>query len=422
MKRMTNSTWGKNTYDLFPELASSLLHFIETLHGALIEKGVKQVFFLSREGQPLMRMFEMYQARVGGQITTHYLEVSRRSTLLPSLAPLTEEKFETLFRQYRRISLLEFLSSLGLQAQTRSIAKALGLPEGNEALREEDFPTSLTFTILKTLPQFQQLYESQRATRRRAFIAYLSELSGGTLPDRLVIVDVGWKGTIQDNLYALLCCDDGAPVKSITGYYLGLVAHGAAGPCNDKHGLLFSGVDSRSPGFSVFNENRALFEVVLAADHGSIVSYEIDELGRGRAVRGQFEEGEMLAAEVFPVLRNVFAHYQRLVNELPVGQLGAGKPFKAVVRSHARMVFKPTSRERAWFSSVFHVENYGVFERSGFSTLTKRPGIAARLRFMLSLLCRRDVGVLGFWPWNTLRERGGFVAATAYAIIRRLQN
>lgn len=421
MKRTTDGTMGPNAYDLFPELSSSLLYFIETLHGALIEQGVKQVFFLSREGQPLMRMFEMYQERIGGQVTAHYLEVSRRSTLLPSLAPLTEEKFETLFRQYRRISLLEFLSSLGLEAQTRSIAQALGLPEGSEALREEDFPTSSTFTALKALPQFQQLYESERATRRRAFIAYLSELSGGTPPDRLVIVDVGWKGTIQDNLHALLCCDDGTPVHSITGYYLGLVAQGAAGPRNDKHGLLFSAVDSRSPGFSVFNENRALFEVVLAADHGSIVSYEIDEAGRGRAVRGEFEEGEMLATEVFPVLRNVFAHYQRLTSALPAGQFGPGQPFKAVVRAHARMVFKPTPRERAWFTSVFHVENYGVFERSGFSTLIKRPGIAARLRFVLNLICRRDVGALGFWPWNTLRERGGFMAATVYAAIRRLE-
>jgi hypothetical protein len=200
--------------------------------------------------------------------------VSRRSTLLPSLAPLAEENFETLFRQYRRISLLEFLSSLGLEAQIRSIAQALGLPNGAEGWREDDLPTSPTFSALKALPQFQTLYESERVARRSAFIDYLSELSDGTPPARLVIVDVGWKGTIQDNLFALLCRNGDTPVRALTGYYVGLVAKGAAGPNNDKYGLLFSSVNAPSPKFRVFSENRALFEVVLAADHGSIVSYE----------------------------------------------------------------------------------------------------------------------------------------------------
>ena len=95
-------------------MADTLLYWVSELHRKLIENGVKQVFFLSREGQPLKQMFDCYCARVGVPIQSRYLEVSRRSTLLPSLNALSEERFETLFRQYRRMSLLEFLSSLGL--------------------------------------------------------------------------------------------------------------------------------------------------------------------------------------------------------------------------------------------------------------------------------------------------------------------
>jgi predicted HAD superfamily hydrolase len=121
MKHIANSAIAKANYDLFPELATTLLYFIARLHDALVEQGVRQVYFLSREGQPLKRMFDLYQNKVSGSITSYYLEVSRRSTLLPSLEPLAEEGFETLFRQYRRISLFEFLSSLGLEAQMRRI-------------------------------------------------------------------------------------------------------------------------------------------------------------------------------------------------------------------------------------------------------------------------------------------------------------
>jgi hypothetical protein len=421
MKSTTAGVIAQTNYDLFPELVMPLFYFIETLHATLVEQGIERVYFLSREGQPLMRMFEMYRERVGGHITSHYLEVSRRSTLLPSLAPLAEENFDTLFRQYRRISLLEFLSSLGLEAQTKSIAQALGLSNGAEGRREEDLPTSPTFAALKALPQFQALYESERVARRSAFIDYLSELSGGTPPARLVIVDVGWKGTIQDNLFALLCRDGDTPVRALTGYYVGLVAEGAAGLNNDKYGLLFSSVKASSPKFRIFSENRALFEVVLAADHGSIVSYETTADSRAQPIRGEFEESEMLAAEVFPVQRQLFKHFERLVVAMPSQGKGSPLPFKDVVQAHARMVFNPTLRERSWFSSVFHVENYGVFERSGFAAPASQPKLIQRLRFLKQVLRRRDVGALGFWPWSTLYERGGALPAAIYAAIRRLQ-
>lgn len=408
-------------FDLFPELAISLFYWVDRLYQTIMEQGIEQVFFLSREGQPLMRMFEAYRERKSGRITSRYLEVSRRSTLLPSLAPLGDENFETLFRQYRQVSLFEFLSSLGLEAQTGDIASALDLSHGAEFLREENFPTSSTFLALKVLPRFVELYESERLARREAFIAYLAALSGGTLPARLVVVDVGWKGTIQDNLFNLLCRDGNTPVDTISGYYIGLLAEGAADPKNDKHGLLFSRAGGRSPRFHVFNENRSLFEVVLAADHGSIVSYEFDATGHGKPVRDAFEEEEMLKKEVFPLQRYLFANFQSLVDVMSANGQGHAMPFDQVVGAHARIVFRPTARERAWFASVFHVENYGVFERSYFSTPQRRFGLLDRMKFLAVFLRRRGFGVLGFWPWNTLYERGGTLPAALYAAIRRHQ-
>ena len=369
-----------------------------------------------------MRMFEMYHERVGrGQIIPHYLEVSRRSTLLPSLAPLAEETFDTLFRQYRRISLFEFLSSLGLEVHTRSIAQALGMSDGADKIREDDFPSSSMFTALKALPQFQELYKFERTERRQAFISYLSQLTGETPPAQLVIVDVGWKGTIQDHLFAMLCRDDDTSVQAVTGFYIGLVAEGAAGPSNNKYGLLFSSVSEPSPKFHVFNENRALFEILLAADHGSIISYQRSPDGRAHAVRGDFEEHEMLETEVFPVQYQLFKHFERIVSRVPL--LGSKHllSFEEVVNAHARMVFKPSACERTWFSSVSHVENYGVFERSYFSTSEGRPSFVERLRFLIQLLQRRNLGTLGFWPWSMLYERGGALPAAIYAFIRRQQ-
>jgi len=109
------------------------------------------------------------------------------------------------------------------------------------------------------------------------------------------------------------------------------------------------------------------------------------------------------------------------VAAMPPDGKGSLLPFEEVVRAHARMVFNPTLRERSWFSSVFHVENYGVFERSRFATPASQPKLIQRLRFLKQVLLRRDVGALGFWPWSTLYERGGALPAAIYAAIRRLQ-
>lgn len=408
-------------YDLFPELATTIFYFIEKLHNVLTEQGVEQVYFLSREGQPLMRMFDMYRDRVNGRIKSIYLEVSRRSTLLPSLSPLSEENFETLFRQYQKISLLGFLASLGLEAHTKSVAQTLGLPDGAEARREENFPSSPIYLSLKTLPLFQDLYEAERLARREAFITYLTELSAENLPTTLVIVDVGWKGTIQDNLYSLLCLNSDTPVRKVTGYYAGLVADGSSGPNNDKYGLLFSSVKTPSPGYYVLNENRALFEIMLAADHGSIVSYETTANGHACAIQGEFEENEMLEAEVFPIQRQLFRHFDQLVAAIPPTGNKHKFTLKEVVQAHARMVFNPTKCERMWFSSVYHIENYGVFERSTFAVPPTKLGLLQRLKFLYLILLRRESGVLGFWPWKTIYERGGGIPARIYATIRQLQ-
>ncbi|MNJ12099.1 hypothetical protein D3C77_62810 [compost metagenome] len=410
-----------DSFELFGELADTLLYWVSELHRKLIDNGVKQVFFLSREGQPLKRMFDSYCARVGAPVQSRYLEVSRRSTLLPSLDALSEERFETLFRQYRCMSLLEFLSSLGLDEFCTELSALLGLTADESSQRHEEFPESDLFSHLKALPRFIAIYDEQRLSRRKAFWQYLSVLSEGDVPENLVVVDVGWKGTIQDNLYALLSNGPASPVKSVTGYYIGLVAPGAASSLNRKHGLLFSSIAGRTPRFHVFNENRALFEILLAADHGSAASYQIDADGSPHAVHDTFHEQEMLEALVFPVQRYIFSRYNQLLDAMTPQAGTQSQPLKRIARSHARLVFQPSQSEIDWFSSVFHVENYGVFERSFFAGVHTVPNFSDRLKFMLTVLRRNGRGLLEFWPWKKLDERVGRPIANLYGLIRYFQ-
>jgi hypothetical protein len=363
----------------------------------------------------------MYVNKVGGGASSYYLEVSRRSTLLPSLGPLEEESFHTLFRQYRSISLIEFLSSLGLEEYLGAILEPLALQTGEEAAREDDFMQSRAFRRLVQLPQFQELYENERIRRKKAFVCYLKLVSKGIIPSRLVIVDVGWKGTIQDNLYRILCDGSEALAEEIIGYYIGLVSQGLTEKGNVKHGLIFSIPGKRSPKYRIFNENRALFETILAADHGSIQSYGLTAEGHGYAIRGTFDEKVMIDEYILPLQKDLFQQYRELLWMTSSNHQHCRADFKKVVKGHSRMVFKPTQQERRWFSSIYHVENFGVFEQSTFTVSSLSSSVMGRILFILRLVHRRRQADLGFWPWNTIYEKSGLFPAMIYGMIRRFQ-
>jgi len=411
----------------FPELSLTLFAFTERLYWQLLGKGVRDVFFLAREGQLLKAMFEHYQrTRVTTPdvaIRAHYLEVSRRATFLPSLGPLDEEDFETLFRQYRRISVEEFLLNLGLEALLPQLQDDLRRELGDVDLRqrEEDLPTSTVYRHLLANRTFQQAYEQARSEGRRALLAYLDGFPRQEPSSVLALVDVGWKGTIQDNLYRLLRhahAELGRPLVDLDGYYLGLVAHGNAGPHNRKHGVLFSVNDAATPRYHIFNENRALFEVMLGADHGSARGYRLLPDGSGAPVRGEFSEQSLFESQVRPARQRLMATFERIDTLLAHRYYGAEWLADLAARQHARMVFSPDSREIDWFTGVYHVENFGVFERSEFRSREDRTRMVDQLRFIWALLRLRGRMDLGFWPWLSCRQRGGQLVATAYRLYR----
>ncbi|WKZ85937.1 hypothetical protein N5B55_02980 [Ralstonia pickettii] len=407
----------------FPELALTLFTFTERLYASLLGAGVRDVFFLAREGQLLKQLFDHYQNQrtptADMQIRSHYLEVSRRATFLPSLGPLETERFEILFRQYRRISAEEFLLNLSLEHMLPQLEREL--PGHDLHVREEDLPTSPVFQELLANEGFRTAYETARVNGRKAMLAYLDGFALQAPNAALTIVDVGWKGTIQDNLRRLFQAEEaegGRPAKALNGVYLGLVSAGEAGPGNEKRGLMFSAIDGRTPHYAVFNENRALFEVMLAADHGSAAAYRLRPDGQGEVVLGEFSERSLFETKVRPEQLRLLATFERLDDLLAHRYYSERWLLAVTARHHARMVFNPAPAEIAWFTDVYHVENFGVFEHSVFGSPVVNGFWLAKMRFICALLRQRGRMDLGFWPWLRCRQRGGRLVAHFYRMYR----
>ncbi|KVZ50151.1 hypothetical protein WL19_15060 [Burkholderia ubonensis] len=404
----------------FEDLSLTLYLFTRRLYDTALKDGVKELFFFAREGLLLKQMFDVMQANEGTtSIRTHYLKVSRRSTFLLSLRSLEQERFEVLFRQYRRISIAEFLKSLALEEYLPTLAADLAVLPSLFAERSADLPHDPLYVRLLKLPSFARVYETERLARSSAFESYVTNFCDGALPDRLSVVDVGWKGSIQDNVFGWLHNLRG-DVARVKGYYVGLVASGNAGPTNEKAGLLFSSAGERTAGYHVFNENRSLFEVLLHANHGSAQRYIRTDAGEVVVVDDEFEEGPMIETTVKPAADRVMAKFVRIAELMSRLNVSAHELLALAIQRHARMVFQPSSSEIEWMRSVSHVENFGVFEASTFESRQASRSFGAKLQFSINVFRKRHRD-LGFWPWLTIRERALWGMAGAYRAIRMRQ-
>ena len=388
----------------FADVNFSLLSFIKKLFRAAMTDKVENLYFLSREGELLKRMFDCYQQFLFGKslkpIKTHYLLASRRSSASIGLRALEEENFEMLFRQYARISIADFVKSYGFcYERVEVICQSLGIKVDKT---EDDLKNSESFRQLINCPEFVTLYDTHRKQQYANFIQYLKTMNYDPQQKQFALVDVGWKGTIQDNLA------NGLPEDSILkGYYIGLVAPGAMTARNQKQGLLF---DYRHQDFSywVYQENRSLFEVLLTAGHGSPEQYQLTEEGQIRVKLTENKDEKILYTEkVQPIQDFLEKNFSELLEIIACYQINEEKLYDCFVAKHEKMVFNPSQEELNWFINCYHIENFGVFCKSEFSCKQIKFSPVKSLKNFLQFMKGPKQYVLGaFWPTLRFKVEG----------------
>lgn len=213
-------------------LGKAIGHYLIWLGDTAAERNAQCVFFLSREGNWLSRHYarlSLKHSRGAAWPSPRALAVSRRSTFLPSLPDLSVAAIAPLVAQYS-------------DATGESVLGSLGLP----TIVRDDLPLHARWRApgiadeLLADGQIKHALEVRYAVQKNALLTYLE--SQGALQDRnLFVADVGWRGTIQDNLARIL------PDRQITGFYLGLFSPLADQPSNvTKDGFLITPTDPNS--------------------------------------------------------------------------------------------------------------------------------------------------------------------------------
>lgn len=182
------------------------------------EGGAKQVCFLSREGVWLAARYEAMRAQAccpDDFPPARHLAVSRRSTYLAGFEAIEPDVLKPVLAQYRTASMRAVLTGLGLTEQDFQSA-AIKIP-GFAVLLQEPWRQDGSSAALLHAGPLAELLEMRRATQRDYLLRYLAQqdmLSDAEGPSFLA--DIGWRGSIQDNLGRLL------PTRPLTGLYFHL--------------------------------------------------------------------------------------------------------------------------------------------------------------------------------------------------------
>ncbi len=350
---------------------------------SIVDK-VRRLFFFTREGEFFLKVFDVVSRgrRLANQDVpeARLLEISRVATFCASLRSVSIDEMMRLWTLYDNQSMYALSRSLGMDpaalaglCMRHSIAptETIAHPWQDERVRR-----------LFADEEFKQVVGEKVHSDRRALLAYLSERGIREDQEYIGVVDIGWRGTIQDNLAWLL------PQKRISGYYLGLQRFLNQQPPNCSKRAY--GPDANLDlGFSHLLDAVSPIEMLCNSPSGSVMGYRLE--ARGRAVADRLIEPAENA-----VYANTVRHFQD-------GVLFACDHWAPYIENHAicskelrelacniwnALIVKPERQISQAYAALSHNEVFGV---GCFVDKRIVPTPEQMIKSLLSPKARRDV-------------------------------
>jgi hypothetical protein len=349
----------------------------------LVDK-VDQLFFFTREGEFFLKL---YKAVVPTGYCAHHelpeprlLEVSRLATFCASLQSVTVKEMMRLWTLYNTQSVFALAKSLGIDPE---ILRAKCLEHSIEIEEPIVHPwQDARVEHLFSDTTFQALIEKRVRSENHLVSTYLKQHGINDEGANIGVVDIGWRGTIQDNLAYIL------PGNKYFGYYLGLQRFLNPQPANCIK-RSFGPDANLDMDFNHLLDAVSPIEMLCNSPFGSVAGYRLDADG-------------LIYAErlIEPAENRVF---DETVRHFQDGVLLAARHWQPYVESHAicsaelrqlgckiwhRLILKPKRIISEAYASLSHNEMFGV------GCFVEKRLVPAPEQLIKSLYCpasRRDV-------------------------------
>jgi O-antigen biosynthesis protein len=234
------------------------------------KNGVDKVYYFTREGEVLKKIHDrILEALPGdGLPVAEILEVSRIATFGASIYDLSLKELNRLWTMYPSHSIRTMLVSLGVPfIDLDEVIERHGFLADEQILHPWKDPR---FLGLINDEAFRKPILTAIAGRRADLSAYLRQKGINDQSRRVVIVDIGWRGTIQDNLARV------APAVHWHGVYLGLFRFLNTQPTNVSKCAYFFDANAGKDGEGELTP-QAPIEMLFNSEGGSVTGYRWDQ-------------------------------------------------------------------------------------------------------------------------------------------------
>lgn len=380
-----------------------------------IKENIEHVYYFTREGiffekihQAITRHNPIYFELPKSEI----LEVSRVATFSPSIQHFGFDELRRIWNQYTLQSI-------------QALATTLGLPKDslNEFAKQHDIDPEETSLIWKD-KKYEELFQDKKFLKyvnqhinsnKELLLKYLSQKGiDPNKPEKIAIVDIGWRGTIQDNLAYIL------PKHTIFGFYFGMIRPLNYQPGNTLKLAYGPNFYKDSEYFMQLLDGGATFiEMLSNSSGGSSTSYYLDQKeGKVKAKK------EISKHEDEMVIDKYIKYFQQ-------GVLAAVKELSAYVQDHgitsiearpmvldlfSELIQKPPFILTDVFFNLKYSETFGIGsyydmrERSSLSALDLvLSPISHSHRKQLLDKASESQWIHGYWKYNDRTGTLGYI-------------
>lgn len=353
--KFLNSKSIKNGELAFSRVAFLMFDFINQLSEKLIRDEKSYALFMSREGEFFKKLFDAYQNIVypdsPNKIKSHYFYISRRSSLLPSVHSINKTSFMEIYKNYPNISIETFLKNLQLD-KNEKILRTLK-DKFNLSAVIDDFENSKQYEYILSSDIFKTECLKAAENQRNCLEKYIESFRSNYLNEGLNIVDVGYAGTSQNNLYRMY-----KGKQKINGYYM-FCYDEATSENNLKYGILQHGARFSE---NIYTYNSAVIEMLSLASHGSANSYKQIDSNIMPVLDENPLEISSYKDNVSHIQNSILEVFKRITTfhvELELDSKDTSKKYKNLYK---RFIFNPTNEEILKFIEIPFYDNFASYK------------------------------------------------------------
>ncbi|MCX4321659.1 MAG: hypothetical protein OSJ59_01705 [Lachnospiraceae bacterium] len=336
------------------EISVFFYGFIQWILESCLQDDIEELYFFTREGEFYKQVYdEIIRSRYKDKKMPKavVLEVSRLSTFCASLRDISLTEMMRIWNQYSIQSLAAMFKSLGISRELITpFTEKYHIPL--EEIITYPWQDTRVIALFRDADFFKAVWE-QRNIKRELLLEYLGR-KGIDLNEkrRIGIVDIGWRGTIQDNISYLL------PNCEVKGYYIGLIPFLNEQPVNTIKRGYVNGYEK----FDLLLQYVMPFEMICNSPNGSTTGYE--RAGKEiYAIRKKEEEEDRIYYRYTEsIQKNILKDIRQICNSVNERSYIASGIRGLAHKKLGEYILNPQRIVTEAYFSLRHNEEFGVGE------------------------------------------------------------